>query len=45
MMEDLETRQVLQQEFGGVKAVGGLVEMTVGAVGGAATSWTGVGAF
>ncbi|MEJ7736056.1 MAG: RHS repeat-associated core domain-containing protein [Chitinophagaceae bacterium] len=32
------------QIWGGVKAVGGLAEMAVGAVGGAATSWTGVGA-
>lgn len=30
--------------LGAVKAVGGLVEMVVGAVGGAATSWTGIGA-
>lgn len=30
--------------WGAVKAVGGLAEMVVGAVGGAATSWTGVGA-
>jgi|GEM_PF-1340014 len=30
--------------WGSVKAVGGLVEMGVGAVGGAVTSWTGVGA-
>jgi RHS repeat-associated protein len=30
--------------WGAVKAVGGLAEMVVGAVGGAATSWTGIGA-
>jgi RHS repeat-associated protein len=30
--------------LGGVKMVGGLIEMGVGATGGAATSWTGVGA-
>ena len=30
--------------WGGIKAVGGVVEMVVGAVGGAATSWTGIGA-
>ncbi len=30
--------------WGAVKAVGGLTEMVVGAVGGTATSWTGVGA-
>lgn len=30
--------------MGGVKAVGGVLEMAAGAAGGAATSWTGVGA-
>ncbi|MGX7826194.1 SpvB/TcaC N-terminal domain-containing protein [Actinokineospora sp. 24-640] len=30
--------------MGGLKAVGGVVEMAAGAAGGAATSWTGVGA-
>ncbi len=30
--------------WGAVKVVGGLAEMVVGAVGGAATSWTGIGA-
>jgi RHS repeat-associated protein len=30
--------------WGGVKAIGGLIEMTAGAVGGTATAWTGFGA-
>ena len=38
------TGPVATRIWGGVKAIGGLLEMTAGALGGAASSWTGIGA-